>query len=596
MCSGLSDDLLEIDDTRKTAIIDRELAKRDIDIAALQETRLAASGSLKEKEYTFFWQGLESDERRIHGVGFAVRNSILPSVEPPSKGTERILSLRLTTSYGPTNILSIYAPTLCSSTETKDFFYEELAAKIRNIPEKENLLMLGDFNARIGADHSSWPHCIGHFGVGRLNDNGQRLLELCSFFNLCITNTFFSTKPHHRVSWRHPRSKHWHQLDLVITRRAMLNHVLLTRSYHSADCDTDHSLVGSKVRLLPRAIHRSKQQQKSRPRIDTSGVLLQESRERFSVAIDKALDDCPTDCAQVRWDFIRDATYKAAFDSFGKKAKKNEDWFEAGIEEMKPAISAKGAALLEYKRQPSERTLAAYREARNNTKKVSRKCANDYWLKLCGDIQSAAEKGNTRAMYEGMKKAFGPSVIRTAPLKSKSGEILKDRGQQMERWAEHYGELYSRVNLVSDNAIINTKLLPTMDELDTPPTIDELMKAIDSLSCGKAPGSDGIPPEIVKAGRKNSLLGHLHGLLLQCWKEGTIPQDMRDAKIVTLYKNKGDRSDCNNYRGISLLSIVGKAFARVVLNRLQTLADRVYPESQCGFRAKRSTIDMVYCV
>ena len=38
------------------------------------------------------------------------------------------------------------------------------------------------------------------------------------------------------------------------------------------------------------------------------------------------------------------------------------------------------------------------------------------------------------------------------------------------------------------------------------------------------------------------------------------PQDMRDANIVTLYKNKGDRGDCNNYRGISLLNIVGKLF------------------------------------
>ena len=566
MCSGLSSDLQQIDDARKTAIIDRELAKLNIDIAALQETRLAADGSLKEKDYTFFWQGLELDEHRSHGVGFAVRNSILPSVEPPSQGTERILSLRLTTSSGPVHIFSIYAPTLCSSAEVKEAFYEELEARIRGIPEKENLLLLGDFNARVGADHSSWPHCIGHFGVGKLNDNGQRLLELCSYNNLCITNTFFATKLHHRVSWRHPRSKHWHQLDFVITRRAMLNHVLLTRSYHSADCDTDHSLVGCKVRLRPRPIHRSKQ--KGRPRVDTSGVLMQEPRERFSKAIDKALDDCPKDCAQARWDFIRDAVYKAAIDTFGKRAKKNEDWFEAGIEEMEPAITAKRAALLEYKRQPCKKTLATYREARNNAKRISRKCANDYWLRLCGDIQAAADSGNTRAMYEGMKKAFGPSVNKIAPLKSTSGEIIKDRGKQMERWAEHYQELYSRENVVSDKAIENTTPLPTMDELDSPPTIDELRKAIDSLSCGKAPGSDGIPPEIVKAGRENSLLGHLHKLLLQCWEEGTIPQDMRDARIVTLYKNKGDRSDCNNYCGISLLGIVGKAFARVVLNRL----------------------------
>ena len=71
---------------------------------------------------------------------------------------------------------------------------------------------------------------------------------------------------------------------------------------------------------------------------------------------------------------------------------------------------------------------------------------------------------------------------------------------------------------------------------------------------------------------------------------------MRDLKSITLYKNKGERNDCNNYRGISLLSIVGKVFAQVILIRLQKLAERIYPESQCGFRAARSPIDMVFCL
>ena len=77
-------------------------------------------------------------------------------------------------------------------------------------------------------------------------------------------------------------------------------------------------------------------------------------------------------------------------------------------------------------------------------------------------------------------------------------------------------------------------------------------------------------------------------------EERTVPQNMRDANIITLYKNKGDRSDCNIYRGISLLCIVGKVFVRVALARLQTLASRIYPESQCGFRAGRSTVDMMF--
>ena len=147
---------------------------------------------------------------------------------------------------------------------------------------------------------------------------------------------------------------------------------------------------------------------------------------------------------------------------------------------------------------------------------------------------------------------------------------------------------------VTDSAIENTPSLPVMEELDTPPTVQELSKGIDSLANNKAPGKDGIPAEIIKAGKQSCLLSHLHELLLQCWKEGNVPQGMRDANIVTLYKNKGERIDCNNYRGIPLVSIVGKAFARVALKKLQSVAERVYPKSQCGFRAKRSTIDMIF--
>ena len=100
-------------------------------------------------------------------------------------------------------------------------------------------------------------------------------------------------------------------------------------------------------------------------------------------------------------------------------------------------------------------------------------------------------------------------------------------------------------------------------------------------------------PDLIKH-CKTKLLLPPHEVLCQCWQEGAVPRDMRDSKIITLCKNKGERNDCNNYRGISLLIIVGKVFARVILIRLQKLAERIYPESQCGFRAERSTIDMIF--
>lgn len=106
------------------------------------------------------------------------------------------------------------------------------------------------------------------------------------------------------------------------------------------------------------------------------------------------------------------------------------------------------------------------------------------------------------------------------------------------------------------------------------------------MSYREGPKKGPCPAEVIKSG-KSVLLVPLYKRLIQCWKEGSAPQDMRDANIMTLYKNKGDRCDCNIYHGISLLNIVSKLFARNVLPRLQILADRIYPKSQCGFRSKR---------
>ncbi|KAI8779230.1 Craniofacial development protein 2 [Biomphalaria glabrata] len=62
MCPGLTDDLRQIDDARKTAVINNELKRLHIDIAALQETRLAENGMLRETDYTFFWKGKAQDD------------------------------------------------------------------------------------------------------------------------------------------------------------------------------------------------------------------------------------------------------------------------------------------------------------------------------------------------------------------------------------------------------------------------------------------------------------------------------------------------------------------------------------------------------
>ena len=143
--------------------------------------RLADSGTLTENDYTFYWQRKGSGEHREYGVGFAVRNSKVSMIEPGSNGSERLLTLRLNTTAGALTLVNVYAPTMSATSDIKDEFYENLAAIISSVLNNEQLVLLGDFNARVGADHDTWPSCLGQFGVDKMNENGQRLIELCTF-------------------------------------------------------------------------------------------------------------------------------------------------------------------------------------------------------------------------------------------------------------------------------------------------------------------------------------------------------------------------------------------------------------------------------
>ena len=86
-------------------------------------------------------------------------------------------------------------------------------------------------------------------------------------------------------------------------------------------------------------------------------------------------------------------------------------------------------------------------------------------------------------MYEGIKQAVGLTATKTAPLKTKTGKVITDQGKQLERWVEHYLELYATQNVATDTAVGAIQDLPAMEELDALPTLDELRKAIDCLAC-----------------------------------------------------------------------------------------------------------------
>ena len=129
-----------------------------------------------------------------------------------------------------------------------------------------------------------------------------------------------------------------------------------------------------------------------------------------------------------------------------------------------------------------------------------------------------------------------------------------------------------------------------MQEIGAEPTISELKRALNCLSSRKAPGKDGIPPEIVKLCiRIPSNRTPCDPLSLLAGGSSPIGHARLKYRHPIQDQGRRERLPCSNYRGISILKIVSKLLAHVALKRVQVIADRVYPESQCGFRANRST-------
>ena len=132
---------------------------------------------------------------------------------------------------------------------------------------------------------------------------------------------------------------------------------------------------------------------------------------------------------------------------------------------------------------------------------------------------------------------------------------------------------------MQDSSLVKIPQVDVKLELDNPPTCEEIKKATMQLKVGKSPGIDDIPAEVYQHGGE-AVLDELQDLFTNCWEKGTLMQDLRDAVIISLYKNKGEKSDCSNYRGITLLSTTGKFLARVLLNRLiPTTTQENTPES-----------------
>ena len=587
---------------RRTALIANELARYNVQIAALSETRLADEGQLEEKSagYTFFWIGRGQNERREAGVGFAIKSNLVNKLAAHPKGiNDRLMTTRLPLPKKKfVTLISVYAPTMTNPDEAKDKFYEDLRTTIAAVPKADKLVILGDFNARVGTDHLSWEGVIGKHGVGKCNSNGHLLLETCAAHDLLITNTTFRLPNRNKTTWMHPRSQHWHLIDYVIVRRKDRQDVRVTKTMCGAECWTDHRLLISKLNMQITPPRRP-QGVKAPKRMNVAKLKNDRIKQELVEELDKKLPSSSTDMQtdiEHEWARFRDATFATATEVLGPTTRKHQDWFDDNDERIQELLDKKyqlHRALLSDPSSSSKKD--AFNAAKRETQLELRHMQDKWLAEKAEAIQAHAESKDMKNFFSAIKAVYGPTSSGAHPLLSTDGtELISDKEKILERWAEHFNSVLNRPSTINEEAINRLPQVPVDNALADPPTKKEVTKAIKQLSSGKAPGSDAIPAEIYASGSQK-VIESLTNLFNIMWAQEKIPQELKDASIIHLYKRKGNRNNCDNHRGISLLSIAGKILARVLLNRLNThLEGDLLPESQCGFRSGRSTADMIF--
>ena len=109
------------------------------------------------------------------------------------------------------------------------------------------------------------------------------------------------------------------------------------------------------------------------------------------------------------------------------------------------------------------------------------------------------------------------------------------------------------------------------------PSAFEVELAIEKLKSHKSPVIDQIPAELIKAGGR-TIRCAIHKLIISIWNEEELPEEWKESIVVPTHK-KGDKTDCNNYRGISLLPTTYKILSNILLSRLIPYAEEVIGDS-----------------
>ncbi|KAI0225830.1 hypothetical protein LSAT2_023399, partial [Lamellibrachia satsuma] len=271
-------------------------------------------------------------------------------------------------------VISAYAPTMTNPGQAKEEFYELLGQTLQKIPSTDKVIILGDFNARVGDDSTSWPIALRKFGRDKSNSNGEQLLSICTQFKLAITNTFFKMPEHWYYSWQHPRSKRCHLIYYIITRRVDIADIRSTRAMRGADCSTDHYLIRSLCNF-----HIKPPRRKTGPtpvkKLNVSKLADSKMQALLMTNMEANMTNLPCDgTINDQWENLCEKVYQTSVDTLGHTARKHQDWFDENDEEILSLLDERRRAYDALLSQQTRSRNQRYAQAKSKLQKNYERC------------------------------------------------------------------------------------------------------------------------------------------------------------------------------------------------------------------------------
>ena len=566
------------------------MKERNIDILGLCETRLPGEGTkLLHDDYQLFYSGGRNTK---HGVGVIVSDKLARKIGHVYYKSERIISFSLKIGTQKISFIQVYAPQQGRPQEEKDEFYIKLQETKESVPYTENIIIMGDLNGHVGIDRAGIENILGAFSIGDRNREGESIIDFCLQNQMSIMNTFYTHQESQKWTWYRWNSMRGQYTDKSMIDLALTNNKNLFRdvkSVPSVSLDSDHRLLLIKLKLSkPKQIKAER-----RTRFCLENLQDPEYQERYKTEIrNKWHTQAEAYSSNEKWLGIQNGLKDTATNiietkTVGNKLKKQTPWWN---DEMKECVKKKMRLFRKWMKTRRIEDHENYKEASRQTEIRKRLSKEQSWKNIGEDLRN--DLGGTKKLIYKIAKSYRKgSHPPTYAIKDQiDGTLLTDTREIELGWKNYFESLLNVSNVDLGDAVV----LEFHTEESTEPDISvrELEEALKRMKNGKASGVDQIPAELLKNMGETGNIWLLE-LFDMLWNGQDIPEDWSKDLICPVYK-KGDKTECSNYRGISLMSHTFKVYERILEKRLRRYAEPKLGEWQSGFRPGRGTSDMIF--